>query len=395
MPEQETATPTPSFLEQIAAARQAQAAPVAEAAPAPAKEVAAPVAEAPAKPTEPEKPKVEAEEPAKSPIEEIEEIKGDETEFRLPIEEEEADPAEAPAKEGDDAEDKTPAGRRFAELKNELKEHKRQLAERDAKLAQYESKTKESEGVTSELEALRQKVSDYEAEFSVVKLEKTEAFQQHVAAPLKEIFTASDKIAERYNIDPDQLAVAMEIADEDQRESALLELTSGIEVTPGDQYKMRALADKLQPVIEKRKDLYANADQALAQLNARREQEASADAAAKAEERRKTTAKVVERITEKLPFVKDIPGVNFDNVAKAVGDLDFNALPVHEKAYAQIAGALLPKFVKDRVAMQNQIDSLLDELESYKQAAPNPGGGKPALDSGAPKRFIDLIAEAR
>jgi hypothetical protein len=380
---------TPSLLDQIKAAR--NGAPAAE----PTKQEAAPVAETTPAPEPEKKPEPEAK-PAKEenvdPLKEIE-SEQEEPEFALPIdEEEEEDPA--PAGEQKEGEDNTPAGRRIEALKKEAKEYKRQLTERDAKIAQLESKTKESEGTVSELEALRNKVSEYETEFSVVKLEKTEAFQAAVAKPLAEIFKASDSIAERYNIDPNVLADTIGIKDVDQRRAAIKELTAGIEVDADDQYEIRKLADQLNPILAKRDDLYANADRALAELNAKREAASAAEIAAKAEERRKAAGVVANRVADKLSFVREIPGVDYDKLTQDVAETDFDALPNHDRAYDRLAGKLLPKFVKERAVMQSQLDALMDELEGYKKAEPAPGAGKQGIPPEKGQTFLDKISSA-
>lgn len=306
--------------------------------------------------------------------------------MNLPIDDMGKDePTDDPEADTDNPYDKgTPQHRRFAEMRKETGALKTELdAERQTR-TQLENRVKEIEATAARALELEEKIKGYEAKITVTNLTESEAYQEQIAKPLIGILERSDAIADSYGIDRDKLAETLEITDERARKAAFKELTSGYDIDPDDALEMRALAKEVQPLKARREELLANADQALAELDAsktRNEQEQTLRAA---EERKETVDKVAKHVTTKLPFLKTLDGVNFDELVANVKESDFNTLDTPNKAYSQIAAQLLPKLVKSYDAAIRQVEQLSDDLAKYRKQtprmAPDFGGSSDSID---------------
>lgn len=367
--------PTP---ETIAAINAAYGTPTS--APAPEKVTETPPAETPKPETLPakseESPKPEktvAKPEKKATVDPLEALGADDDEEdapkddRLPIDDEEAEEEEeAPA--GDKA------FARFKELKDNLKTVKTEKLQLQQDLAAREARIQELEGSKPELEQLRQKVAEYETEMSVAKLERTEAYKAQVAEPLQKIVDEASEIAEKYGIDEAKLFKALETSDKKVRRELLKEATSGLDIDPDDAYAVRKLAEDVQPLLEKEKTMKANAEQALAELELRRGEEAKVQAAERAQEREKATLIATGKMAEKLPFFKDI----IAEVAEQAKTVDPEQLKPLNQGYNIAAGLALPKIAKAYRDLQKQLDDALSEIDTKKRTEPKIGGAAPS-----------------
>jgi hypothetical protein len=308
----------------------------------------------------------------KAPLEEIAEVAEDDTELKLPIddegEENVVDDAEA---DKDNPYDKgTPQHRRFAEMRKETSVLKTELETERQTRAQVEAKLQEIEAAAARAQELEEKIKSYEAKITVTNLQESEAYKETIQKPLISIIERSDEIADRYGIDRDELADALEIENEADRRKAFKTLTSGLDIDPDDHVEIRSLAKELQPLKTKKQELLANADKALAELEATREKAQQEQLLQATEERKQTVDKVAKHITTKLPFIKSLEGVNFDELVSQVRESSFDALDTPNKAYSQIAAQLLPKLVKSHAQLTRQVEELSDDLAKYRKQTP-------------------------
>lgn len=337
---------------------------------APAKAAPAPVEPEPAPEPKPKPVKAKAADPIKALDDAA--PQDDPDSMNLPIDDMGKDEPEAEAEGSEDNpyEKGTPQHRRFEQFRKENGGLRTELeAERQSRI-QIEAKLKEIEAAAAKAQELEEKIRGYEAKITVSNLTESEAYKEQIAKPLIGILERSDAIADRYGIDRDQLAETLEITDDKTRRAAFKELTSGLDIDPDDALEMRALAKEVIPLKARREELLANADKALAELEAsktRAEQEATLRAA---EERKETVDKVAKHITTKLPFLKSLEGVDFDELVASVKESDFNALDTPNKAYSQIAAQLLPKLVKSYDSAIRQVEQLSDDLAKYKKQTP-------------------------
>lgn len=255
---------------------------------------------------------------------------------------------------------------RYKELKEEVKRYKTESeSERNARL-QLEARIKELEVDASRKAELEAKLKDYENEMMVVKLEKTSAFQEQVAKPAREVASRIGKIAEKYELDYDALADAIENPDDEAYESKLNDLLSGLSVSPMDVVGLANARAAMKPVMAKREELYANVDKALLELEARGERETAEQIAARAEKRQDALPVITRQIGKHIPFVKEFA----EQAAAEVASIDPDALPEEEKVYNLVVRKTFPLLAKEHAKLIKERDELLEEISGYRTAKP-------------------------
>lgn len=331
-----------------------------------------PAPAAPAPEPAPEPKPVKAAKPA-DPIKALDDAapQDDPDSMNLPIDNMgEADEPEADSSEDNPYDKGTPQHRRFEQFRKENGSLKTELdAERQTR-TQLESRVKEIEAAAAKAQELEEKIKGYEAKITVTNLTESEAYQEQIAKPLIGILERSDAIADRYGIDRDELAETLEITDDGVRRKAFKELTSGLDIDPDDALEMRALAKEVLPLKARREELLANADKALAELDATKTRAEQAQTLRAIEERKETVDKVAKHIATKLPFLKSLEGVDFDELVSSVKESDFNALDTPNKAYSQIAAQLLPQVIRSYDKAIKEVERLSDDIAKYRKQTP-------------------------
>lgn len=281
------------------------------------------------------------------------------------------------------------AGKTIKAMKEEISTTwKPKVAELEQQIAERESRLEELRAQAEEATALKEKLESMEAEVSVVRLERTPAYIEAVVKPEQEIVDGARKIAEKYGIDTPKLFEAFEAGDEDECQEELDKLIDGLDVSRGDDHKLRSLIQKYLPVKAKKNELYDNADKALAELAARAEQETAAKAAERAVERTKSMDLVAKRITTAAPSL-----LNFvtEDVVKRAKDTDIDSLDTEKKVYNHLAGLTLPKLEKAYAKLIAERDNLLDEVAAYGKSNPRVGDN---AANGAPTTRPRTLEEA-
>jgi len=305
----------------------------------------------------------------------------------LPIDE--AD--ETTAEDSADMTDK--AGRRFKELRGELKTTRTELESERSARQQLETRLKELEAADSSVEELRTKVESYEQQLSVVKLEATEAYQKEVQQPLQYIVSNIDAIAEKYGINPDALIDAVALNDQEAQDAAFEDLLVG--VNERDKLKVYALADELTPVIAQRQKLHDNVNQALAELEEQQQRQEERASLERMEKRKEINDIVAKKMTQKIPFLKSDESIRFDEVASKTSQTDFESLDDANKVYSYMSGLLVPKLVKQIAQLRSELEQSFDELSDFKKATPSASaGGSMSSPSRQPASFLDAINQA-
>jgi tetratricopeptide (TPR) repeat protein len=326
-----------------------------------------------------------------STVEDVPSIEeGTEPESTLPIDE------EAPEPSNDDQEELGgKAGRRFKQIKNELKQSntellqvRQQLEERDRLVQELQSRTRDSEEV-------EQTIAQYEQALAITKLESTKAYQNEVQAPMVRIVETVDTIAAKYEIDSDELIEVLSYSDRDRQDDALDNLLQGVKER--DKLAIYALAEQVPLIVARKQLLSENAAEALAELEQIDSEQAKQELARTYELRQQAAQQVHDKLISKVPFLKTIEDLDFSNVTKRAGDTDFDGLDLHNKVYSKIAGDMLPKIVREFASLRSELEEALDELESFKKSSPKTGSGS-ASGTGQTTRasgsFVDAINAA-
>lgn len=285
------------------------------------------------------------------------------------------------------------AGRRFKQLKTELKQANTELQTLKQQLQERESRLQELSASNQSVDEYQQRLAEYEQALAVAKLEATAAYRNEIQEPMVRLVEAADEIAKRYEIDSDELIDVLSYSDRDKQDEAFDTLLEGVKER--DKLAIYALAEQIPVIVARKQELTENANAALAELELIEQQRQQEQLAGQLQVRREAAEQVQQKLASKVPFLKSIDGLDFDNIAKRAGETDIDSLDIHNKVYSKMAGDMLPKLVVEFANLRNELEEALDELEALKKAEPkiggNPSSASPTKSAG---NFIDAINAA-
>lgn len=300
---------------------------------------------------------------------------------------------------GDDAKDWTPqAARRFKELKAELKTYKTRAEELEQSTAQQSSRMEELQALAEnpEYQQLQDRVAQYEQQMIVSKLEQSQAYQHLVEQPLMQLVSEADAIAEKYQVDSNGLLEVIAMSDEAAQEEQLAELLAA--ASDRDKFRIYKIIEEVKPILEQRSVLQENAQAALEEATALDQERHQMELIQKVQQRQEAANAVADKLRSKVAFLSGVDGVDLNQLAKEVAQIDPATLDHVNSTYQAMAAKLLPKMVGQYMNLQKEIDSLTSRLADYDRSTPKAGGG--SLNTGsAPtaldgKSFVDAVAAA-
>ena len=266
------------------------------------------------------------------------------------------------------------AANRFKELKTELKANRSELEQLRQQTKEYESKIQELTGLVEnkDVEKLQEKLAEYEQNQILTNLEQTEVYKEAVANPLAELVSRADEIADKYDVDPDTLIDIISLDDPDAQEEQLAELLP--EASDRDKARIFRIMEEIDPILDRREKLYENAEAALDESMRLEEQRKAAQAAENAQFRQNITRNVVERVQEKLPFLKGIEGLDMQAIQQKAAETDPTVLHAVDHAYNAVSAQVFPAIVRQYLQMRQEVESLTDRLAEYEDAEPAMSG---------------------
>jgi hypothetical protein len=279
------------------------------------------------------------------------------------------------------------AGAKFKELKAELKEYK-------AKLAEAQKAMEEAKGAApanpEEVESLRSKLSEYEQEIAVTRVEATDEYKRAVLEPTQAILDAASSLAERYKLDARKLVNALREESVAEGSDTLTELAG--DFSERDRVRLYRMADDLADVSRRRDYLRENASKAYAEM-----QERQATEEKQAQERYKqvnqaAAEKTWSEIFQDKPFVSSLEKNVLAEVQRSASEADLFETPAEERAFAVYSGLLMPHIVKQLEASQVKVSELEKALSKYKKASPKVSGNTDTTPPVADEvGFLDAI----
>jgi hypothetical protein len=279
------------------------------------------------------------------------------------------------------------AANRFKELKTELKTNRSELDQLRQQSKEYESKIQELTGLAEnkDVEQLQERLAQYEQEKALTNLEQTQAYQQAVSQPLEALVEQADQIADKYEVDSDALIDVLSLDDPKEQEEQLSELLPN--ASDRDKAKIYRIMEDIDPILQRREKLYENADAALAEAKQLEEQQSAASAAENAQLRQTVTKNVVEKVQQKLPFLKGIEGLDMSAIQQKASETDPAVLHPVDHAYNAVSAQVFPTVVRQYLEMRKEVESLTDRLAEYEDAEPAMSGQTkaPAASSGVPE----------
>ena len=266
------------------------------------------------------------------------------------------------------------AANRFKELKTELKTNRSELDQLRQQSKEYESKIQELTGLAEnkDVEQLQERLAQYEQEKALSNLEQTQAYQQAVSQPLEALVEQADQIADKYEVDSDALIDVLSLDDPQEQEEQLAELLPN--ASDRDKAKIYRIMEDIDPILQRREQLYENADAALAEAKQLEEQQSAATAAENAQLRQNITKNVVERVQQKLPFLKGIEGLDMSAIQQKASETDPTVLHPVDHAYNAVSAQVFPTVVRQYLEMRKEVESLTDRLAEYEDAEPAMSG---------------------
>lgn len=287
--------------------------------------------------------------------------------------------AEERPEESDDAySDWTPkAANRFKQLKAELKEYKAQSEKLQQLNREYEAKVAELDALAARNDPgpLEEKLREYEKDLMFRDLEATDIYRRTVEEPITEIMETVSKIAEENNLDVDALVDILSLDDTRDRKAKLSDFLLG--VPDQDKIEVYMAARDLDPLIARRDSLFENVHDALNEAKMIDERHQQEILAARALERQDISASVVNKVKEKLPFLRAVEGVDFDAIQQKAASLDPSSADPVDVAFGSVAAQLIPALVREYAMMRKEVEDLTDKLAEYDSAEPTLSGRSP------------------
>jgi hypothetical protein len=288
------------------------------------------------------------------------------------------------------------AANRFKQLKEELKGSRSELEQLRQLAKEQELKINEMSGLVEnkDIEQLQSKIAEYEQEKMFTNLEQTTAYQEAVTKPLASLMEQADQIADKYEIDANSLIDVLALDDAEAQDERLSELLP--HASDRDKARIYRIIEEINPILERRKSLFENVDAASKEAALLEETRQKQELAEKAQLRSNVTRNVVERITEKLPFIKAIEGLDIESIQSKAASTDPSVIHPVDFAYNAVSAQLLPSIVREYVGLRKEIESLTDKLAEYENAEPKMSGstGNQTRSTVNEGNFIDAINRA-
>ena len=292
----------------------------------------------------------------------------------------------------DIGDDWTPkAASRFKQLKDELKTNRSELDTLRQTVKEQASKMEELNAIAEnrDVDALKETLQKYEVEKSFSDLENTTQYQEAVSEPLNRLMDKASIIAEKYDVDYDALVDVIALDEAEEQDEKLAQLLPA--ASDRDKSAIYRIIDDIAPIMERRNELFENADEALKEAQYLEEQRQQSELVERAEIRKSITRNVVKRVGEKLPFLSGVDGLDMSVIEAKASDLDPSVVHPVDFAYNSVASQILPTIVREYLSSRAEAEVLMNKLSEYEDAEPTVSG-TPKSDA-ASKRSSDLSFE--
>lgn len=280
--------------------------------------------------------------------------------------------------DADVGDDWTPkAAARFKKLKAELKASTDELNSLRQSMSEKETKVKELSGElnATDIEEMQEKLAAYEQQKMFTDLEDTDIYKKAITEPLDQLLENAREVAEKYEINPDDLVDAMAMQDTDEQDEKIAELME--DATDRDRARIYRVIEDINPILEKRSDLIQNASEALNEANLAKERESELEMANRAKERQSAAKNVVARVKQKLPFLSGFEELDMSAVQEKAAEVDPSVMHPVDVTYNSVSAQILPALVKEYASIRKENEVLTDRLAQYEDAEPNMSGSTP------------------
>lgn len=291
------------------------------------------------------------------------------------------EPAKTEEGHDDDAETKnmTPsAGARFKEIRTRAAAAEKQALEFRTKSEAAEARIKELETAgtqIAELEPLRAKISEYEKELSLTRVEATPEYKRTVIEPMARMIAISDEIAKAY--DPEGKEGISEkilnmLEDQNPRSQAKKIAAFASEFEEYDRHKLYTLGQDYQRIAERRGEIKANAAEALKQIQERERADGEQMSAQQKQEWTRASGSTWDNLKSHFP---DLPEADATRIRGAATSTDFNTESTDGRVFATYAAYLLPVALESNKGLKAKVAELEKRVAGFNKAKPGAGSG--------------------
>lgn len=271
-----------------------------------------------------------------------------------------------------------PASQRaaFTKLRYEARDLKRQLkaAMEEKSSAQTPAESSEAnvelERLRAEYDSMKERVSKYESEAFVTRLESSELYQKEVVAPREAVADAISGIAKRYpDVDQDAVIAAVRSGDPDRVSRVTADMSDF------DRFNFYNHVTRYHDINRHEESLRSNSKDTLENhYRTQREQE-QARAAEEKTVWDNSIGDVWKQMEEDFPVLAPVEGDKDWNekieLVKSFSTPDrFQKLTVRERAEALHRAAAFPVLVSELEAALDELRSAHDKLSKYENATP-------------------------
>ena len=286
---------------------------------------------------------------------------------------------------GEDGEWTPKAANRFKQLKEEMKTFREERDQFKQLSSEQELKIKEMSGLVEnkDIEVLQKKIADYEHAQMFTNLEKTSAYEEAITKPLASLIEQAEQIASKYDVDANAIIDIFAIADADKQDERISEIMS--HASDRDKARIYKLMEEVNPILTRRAELFANVEEASREAEMLEEARSNAQMAERARLRDNVTRNVMERITEKLPFLKTFDNLDVSAIQQKAAQSDPSVIHPVDFAYNAVSAQLLPSLAREYLSQKKEIESLTDRLAEFENAEPRisgPGSSRGMTGSG-------------
>lgn len=281
-----------------------------------------------------------------------------------------------------------PASQRaaFTKLRYEARDLKRQLKAATEAKEQATTTSEDSEAsaelarLKSEYDAMKERVSKYESEAYVTRLESSELYQKEVVAPRESVAEAVSKIAQRYDdIDQDAVVAAVRSGDPDRVSRVTADMSDF------DRFNFYNHVTRYHEINQREESLRANSKDTLDNYYRTQREQEQARAAEQGAAWESSVSEVWNRMEEDFPVLAPVEGDTDWNeridLVKSFATPDrYSKLTVREQAEAMHRAAAFPVLVTELEAALDELKSAHEKLAKYESATP--GVDSSGRDSG-------------
>lgn len=287
-------------------------------------------------------------------------------------------PKEAPSEDDEMPEDvrnsTEKAKSSWRELKDQLKARTREAEALRKEMEEARSKNPIVD--ETELREMRERLEEQERVLKVSKVEATKEYREAVERPLAQIHDAATKLAEKHGLAKKDVLSILSNEDAEAQAEALSDLAVGL--PEFDKLRLYDLVRENAKVLNLKKRVLGNAEEALRRIETARQQEEEKTREQRSKEFNKAVDSVWKGLEEAVPIFRPQEGneawnSQLSQLVETVRSTDVEALDHVGKAQLITRGAVAPILLQMLQDLHAEHQKVVEELNGIREATPRAG----------------------